>query len=135
MGMPNEVNYGEYAEKATPTVEAPVKEETKKDDGIEVVKAKGCSMPDKDRLILVFYVKIGKVEPKDVYEYASNAYKSLRSWFDDSVKVILIPVYDAETHVEAINPKLISQEEWDNKYSKVLEEAEKIIEKFKKEKE
>ena len=133
--MPNEVNYGEYAEKATPTVEAPVKEETKKDDGIEVVKAKGCTMSDKDRLILVFYVDVSNMDAADVPEFLSESVGDFfRDVFDDTVKVLWIPIH-GETHVEAINPKLISQEEWDNKYSKVIEEAEKLIEEFKKEKE
>ena len=90
-------------------------------------------MLDKDKLILVFYVNISGIHDADVPMYMSEMANAFR--FDESILRFIIPVR-AESHVECINPAVLSEEkreEVEERIDKILKEAEEAIKKLKNE--
>lgn len=81
-------------------------------------------MKEKDRIFIIVYLNVGEIPTDDVYEYASNAMKAMIPKNDDgTVSITIVPVRESETHIECINPVLLTE----NKYK----EVENTVEKFK----
>lgn len=78
---------------------------------------------DKDKLIIAIYVNIAGVSrglPQEINEYLHDA-------FDNSVKILVLPICNENEpryRIEAINPKLLNEVEY-NKVKNQLEEIEK----------
>ena len=70
-------------------------------------------MKTKDKLILVAYINIGFIHIEDVSSYLEQSAKILRDGTDDSVLLYIIPVRGHESRLECINPKLVSEEEYE----------------------
>jgi hypothetical protein len=84
-----------------------------------------------EKIILVAYLNIcdypAEEVPsvmKDVSEHFSGQFKK-----DDNVYTIVVPVYDRETEIECINPKLVSEEEY-KKAESACKKLEKVITEF-----
>lgn len=89
-------------------------------------------MLDKDKLILVVKFGIKGLRVKRAYEDIINCHESLISQFDDSVGILVIPVRDSKTiNVEAINPQLVSEEDYKTRVLPLIENAEKVLKDFK----
>lgn len=78
---------------------------------------------DKDRIILVVYFNVRGIPDFDIYSAQNKIYKSLEH-FDDSIIKMVVPIREGETHVECINPQLVTEEKY--------KEAEEAVEKLKK---
>ena len=89
-------------------------------------------MLDKDKLILVITFGIDGFEFKRAREEMINCREVLRSQFDDSVRILVIPVRDSKTiNVEPINPQLVSEEDYKIRVLPLIEKAEKVLKDFK----
>ena len=77
----------------------------------------------KDSLILVAYVNVGNIHDADVGAYLEEVGKNLSHKTDDSVITYIIPVRGQESRLECINPKLVSEEEYE-KARKVCQELQ-----------
>ena len=53
-------------------------------------------MKDKDKLILLFNIYVGRVNPDDEYEYLYKVRNALDGFFDDSVKCFFAPTWDED---------------------------------------
>lgn len=82
-------------------------------------------MKDKERLIIIFYVDVSKINKDDSYEYMCDARKSLERYFDDTVKMVFMP--SDENKVDCINPVLMNEEQ----YQKVTDKVNDFDVKFK----
>lgn len=92
-------------------------------------------MLDKDKLILIVYFGIDGFELRRSREEMINCREVLRSQFDDSVKILVLPDRSSESiKVETINPQLLSDEDYREKVMPIIEKAEKVIKEFKNEK-
>lgn len=76
-------------------------------------------MLEKDKIIIVVYYNVDG----DVIETLNNVAREFEAMNDGSVMVIVVPVHDTETKIECINPKLVSEKEY--------EEARKACERIK----
>lgn len=66
------------------------------------------------------------------YEDMINCHESLISQFDDRVGILVIPVRDSKTiNIEAINPQLVSEEDYKTRVLPLIEKAEKALKDFK----
>jgi hypothetical protein len=92
-------------------------------------------MLDKDKLILIVYFGLYGIELKSrAYTEMINCREVLRSYFDDSVKILVLPDRSSESiKVETINPQLLSDEDYREKVMPIIEKAEKVIKEFKNE--
>lgn len=89
-------------------------------------------MLDKDKLILVVKFGMKGLHMQKAYEDIINCHESLISQFDDSVGILVIPVRDSKTiNIEAINPKLVSEEDYKTRVLPLIEKAEKALKDFK----
>lgn len=84
-----------------------------------------------EKIILVVYFNISDYPDyevplvmEDVSEHFGRQFKK-----DNNVYTIVIPVYDRETKIECINPKLVSEEEY-KKAEFACKELEKVITEF-----
>ena len=77
-------------------------------------------MQDKDRIIIVFYLDISRINSADVVEYTHAFAKSFNGYFDDSVKALYVPI-NGESHIECINPVLLNEEQYENVHKRVEE--------------
>lgn len=84
-------------------------------------------MLNKDKLILVAYINISGIHDADVSAFITEAVNNLKPKEDDSTLFYVIPVRGEESRLECINPKLVSEEE----YEKAHQACEKIAEKLK----
>ena len=76
-------------------------------------------MKDKDKLIVVFYFNVSKYNKIDVPSILYKVERYIK--FDDSVHSFVIPVYDGESRVECINPKLINEEDYKKVEKQLIE--------------
>ena len=74
-------------------------------------------MKDKDKLILVFNLYVGNIAGEDIAEYIHNYIEFMGGYFDDSIKVIVVPA------MERINPVIYSVKELPEMF---FEEIEKL---------
>lgn len=84
-------------------------------------------MVNKDKLILVAYINISGIHDADVSDFIMEAVNNLKPKEDDSILFYVIPVRGEESRLECINPKLVSEEE----FEKAHQACEKIAEKLK----
>ena len=84
-------------------------------------------MLNKDKLILVAYINISGLSDADVSSFLTETAHNLRPKEDGSSLFYVIPVRGEESRLECINPKLVSEEE----YEKAHQACEKIAEKLK----
>jgi len=83
-------------------------------------------MDSKDKLILVAYVNIGNIHPEDVNQFLGSASEALKKGIDDTVTLYILPVKHGENRLECINPKLVSEEEYE-KARLVCEELQDML--------
>ena len=89
-------------------------------------------MQDNDKIIIVFYIDVSRINMDDVYEYTSYVAKHFNGYFDDTVKPLFVATNEGGNRVDCINPRLLSEEEYKTTSEKIkLFEAE--YEKFLKE--
>ena len=67
----------------------------------------------KDDLILVAYVNVSGIDGADVPEYLDNCGKMLSAGNDGSISFYVIPIWHGENRLDCINPKLVSEEEYE----------------------
>ena len=84
-------------------------------------------MLDKDKIILVIYADVSRINTLDIPEYMHEITDAIT--FDDSVLRLFIPTMDSETRVECISPKRISDEEY-VKVSELVENAQNMLNEF-----
>lgn len=84
-------------------------------------------MLNKDKTILVAYINVSGVNDSDLSAFITEAVNSLKPEEDDSILFYAIPVRGEESRLECINPKLVSEEE----FEKARLACEKITEKLK----
>ena len=81
-------------------------------------------MKDKDRVILAVYVGVQGMSDKNKNETMEEVTKMVRGAFDDSVITLVFPsVLFIGYHVDCINPKYLTKEEFD----KLNKAVEKIL--------
>lgn len=82
-------------------------------------------MNDCDKIIAVLYMPIGCG-----LELMTDTQEHLRSYFDETVKTIVVPLYDnnAEPRFEIVNPRYVSKEE----YEAIVERINKYLDEFNK---
>lgn len=74
-------------------------------------------MKDKEKLIVVFYIDVSKLDEVNSYEYMHEAKKSLECYFDDTVKMVFMP--SDENKVDCINPVLMNEEQYQEVTEKI----------------
>lgn len=83
-------------------------------------------MMDKDKIYLVAYINVADIDREDISPYLLQAKNALLP-HDESVEVLVIPVYETDTHIDCINPVLLSAEERD-KLKKKMDALVKMAE-------
>ena len=83
----------------------------------------------KDTLILVYYVNMSKIHQEDVGQYMQSI--SIRMKLPDSYDVLqyYVAITEGDSRIECINPKVVSEEEYQN-IGEILEEIEKQRQEF-----
>ena len=76
-----------------------------KDGKIEIIKEKNM-----DKLIIVHYIDVSKVESRIIPEFMDNVKNRIKPK-DDNIISYFIPIF-GETRIECINPKMITGEEY-----------------------
>lgn len=84
-------------------------------------------MLNKDKTILVAYINVSGVHDCDISVFIQEAVDNLKPKEDDSILFYAVPVRGEESRLECINPKLVSEEE----FEKARLACEKIAEKLK----
>lgn len=84
-------------------------------------------MLNKDKTILIAYINVGGVNDSDLSAFIQEAVDNLKPKEDDSILFYAVPVRGEESRLECINPKLVSEEE----FEKARLACEKITEKLK----
>lgn len=84
-------------------------------------------MLNKDKTILVAYINVSGVHDCDISAFFQEAVDNLKPKEDDSILFYAVPVRGEESRLECINPKLVSEEE----FEKARLACEKITEKLK----
>ena len=84
-------------------------------------------MLNKDKTILVAYINVIGVKDSELSAFIMEADNNLKPKEDDSILFYVIPVRGEESRLECVNPKLVSEEE----YEKAHQACEKIAEKLK----
>lgn len=79
---------------------------------------------DKDKLFIVFYVNVSKISPSSINSVLKHISESMK--YDDTINRIIIPIFNGETKVECINPKLLNEDQ----YKKVKDQLFEIENKF-----
>lgn len=62
----------------------------------------------------------------NVPTYIEEVAKHFNGFFDESVKVIYVPGYDGSTRIECINPRLITEEEYE-RVRQIIKDAETAL--------
>lgn len=84
-------------------------------------------MLNKDKIIIVAYVNVGSIPNDDIQAFLTRTASVLKTEEDGSSLFYVVPVRKEDSRIECINPKLVSEEE----YEKAREACEKIAEKLK----
>ena len=84
-------------------------------------------MLNKDKTILIAYINVSGVNDSDLSAFLQEAVNNLKPEEDDSILFYAVPVRGEESRLECINPKLVSEEE----FEKAHQACEKITEKLK----
>ena len=82
-------------------------------------------MGENNRLILVFYIDVSRIDRSDISAYMNDIATSL-SKKDDGTDKYFIPIYEGDSRVECINPVMVSEEEY-AKVRQKLDEIDKIF--------
>jgi len=90
-------------------------------------------MPLKDKLILIFYVGVGR----GLISHANEVVRATQMHFDrisdESTQFIYIPDFDSNTtHIEAVNPKSLKEEDCVS-LEKAVRKLERLVSKIEKE--
>jgi hypothetical protein len=87
-------------------------------------------MNDKDKLFLVFYVGLKSIRTEDRCAHLNEIVHHMD--FDYTISQIYVPDYCSdEIRVECINPKLITEEEY-NGVQEIIDKVHNLIEELKK---
>lgn len=73
-------------------------------------------MLTKDKIILVYYIDMGKLPPSKVGEYIQTLGEQVKNGIpedDDSIIQYVLPVRGENSRVECINPKFVTEEEYE----------------------
>jgi len=82
-----------------------------------------------DKIILVYYIGVKTVTPKDINLYLHNI-KDLIFIDDENVIRYIIPVMNTnETRIECLNPKIVSKKDYTHT-KKIIENNQKIVDKL-----
>ena len=82
----------------------------------------------KDKIFLVLYVDVSRIQIEDTYEYLSTVTDAFERIKDESVQMVILPVREQETRLECINPVLLNEEQYAqvqeklNAFQKVFDE-------------
>ncbi|MCK9447194.1 hypothetical protein M0Q50_10110 [bacterium] len=74
-----------------------------------------------EQLILVFYINIDNMSTQRAMEYLQDIQENVKNKPEGSIQYI-IPVKDQETKIECINPKIVTEEQ----YNEILEKLNSI---------
>lgn len=77
-------------------------------------------MSENNRLILVFYIDVSRVDKEDVPAYMNEVATEL-SKNDNNTDKYFIPIFEGDSRIECINPVMLSEEEYVNVKQKVNE--------------
>lgn len=86
-------------------------------------------MLDKDKLMLVFYINVDRIDRYDIPAYLNEVKEGLTGNLDDSVISYFIPIEGENSKVDCINPSFIDGDEYEAAKEK-LNNAVKKIEEF-----
>jgi len=78
-----------------------------------------------EKIILVHYVNIGNIDNDKVSEIMEDIVEKCQTKEQDIISY-WIPIKDGDTRIECINPKLISEEDF-NECKKILDRNQKIV--------
>ena len=67
---------------------------------------------ENEKLILVYYVNMANLGKRKIYEHLQKLIKTNLLPTDPNIITSIIPVRDRETEVVCINPKLLSNDEY-----------------------
>ena len=84
---------------------------------------------DKDKLFLVIYLNITDILSEDVVGYINKVAEVTK--FDDSVRLLIVPVRGKETKIECINPALLTEEQYKDVEEKINILKQEVEEKLK----
>ena len=84
---------------------------------------------DKDKLFLVIYLNITDILSEDVVGYINKVAEVTK--FDDSVRLLIVPVRGEETKIECINPVLLTEEQYKDVEEKINILKQEVEEKLK----
>jgi hypothetical protein len=79
-------------------------------------------MLDKDKLYIVAYLGLKSIDDADVPGYIEDVTEHISKGFDDSVKFLVIPTREKETHIEFFNCEMLKNLE--------PEDAQSLIDKL-----
>lgn len=79
-------------------------------------------MLDKDKLFIVMYLGIKGIDVTNIPAYINDATIHISKNFDESVKVLVIPVEERNTHIEFFNGEMLKNLE--------PEDAQSLIDKL-----
>jgi hypothetical protein len=83
-----------------------------------------------DKIILVFYIYVGKMSPMLVEELIDELKSHyFGEWESENTLAYWIPVQEGDTRVECINPKLVGPEDWDM-VNQEIERAKQSLDNF-----
>jgi hypothetical protein len=71
-------------------------------------------MLDKDKLYIVTYLGLKGISDADVPAHIEDVTKHLSEGFDDSVKFLVIPTKNKDTHIEFFNGEMLKNLEPDD---------------------
>ena len=86
-------------------------------------------MLDKDKLMLVFYINVDRIDRYDIPAYLNEAKEGLTGNLDDSVISYFFPIEGENSKVDCINPSFIDGDEYKAAKEK-LDNAVKKLEEF-----
>lgn len=75
-------------------------------------------MLDKDKIWVVFYINVSELDRADIGPYMEHVRQAFLP-HDESVEMMFIPVFETETHVDSINPILLTAEKYKEAEEKV----------------
>jgi len=83
-----------------------------------------------DKIILIFYIDIGNLNKQRAEESLARISNMLsRDAENEPILTFIIPIKNGDSRVECINPKLVSEEEYENA-KEVLERNQKTLDAF-----